>query len=311
MKKLTYSRNGFLRKMQLSRCNLFVFVEGIEDRYFYSEIVDREIGGKNIYYDIISGDEICDSDGGGKQSLLSFFCFLQRKKVLVDDKFGKRTVSLFFIDKDVDDFRRRMRRSSHMVYTRGYERENCVYCNGDLIGAAAAAGGLEIAAMRAKIGDPATWRRSVAEKWKEWVVLCLYAHTKLVCDDRQRFYCRPGSQVNINEVGSVDQILFDGKIDELRGRSGKEKDEFDRELSRVRCQVNEIYHKGDHDRVFKGKWYCRFVEGEARSVAGTRRYNKKAFFSRFYSVLEGSLNFEAKWAEHYRGGVRRVLAGLL
>ena len=50
MKKLIRYKKGFLRQMQMSDTNLYVFVEGKTDRYIHSKIVEErcEIGRKNI-----------------------------------------------------------------------------------------------------------------------------------------------------------------------------------------------------------------------------------------------------------------------
>ena len=91
--------------MQMSQAALFIFVESPEDRYVYSQIADPECQGRGIDYQVVTSEELQQNEGG-KQVLLGFFDYLRRQSSLTDRFKGKTTVSIFFLDKDVDDFLR-------------------------------------------------------------------------------------------------------------------------------------------------------------------------------------------------------------
>ena len=176
--------------MQMSTFSLFVFVEGLTDRYIYSQIADSECRNLGTNFSLVTAEELLGS-GGGKAVLLSFFDYLKSRASLVDVFQSKTTASIFFLDKDVDDFLRRKRRSDHVVYTETYDIESYLFIHGDLCQATAASAPLDIGSVRTGIGDYNKWRYRAAVTWKNWVTLCLFAHTRVISST---YYGRPESQ---------------------------------------------------------------------------------------------------------------------
>src|SRR6266496_6775444 len=101
MTRLTYSRPGFRRSMQLSSSTVFAFVEGRDsDPYFYDRVCSSVCSRTKIAYRIVRADQL--SHDGGKAVLLQFFDYLRTVNSLIDTFTGKRTISIFYLDKDLD-----------------------------------------------------------------------------------------------------------------------------------------------------------------------------------------------------------------
>ena len=305
MKKPRYSLRGYLRRMQMSRCALFIFVEGPNDRYIYSKIVEPVCQKNGVTYEISSGNEI-DVRGGGKEVLLGFFDYLKRHGSLIDSFKGKITISIFFLDKDVDDWLRTKRHSEHIVYTETYEIENYLFIHGDLAEAAAASVSLDVRSVRTRVGDYDGWRQRSAEKWKEWVKLCLFSNThRIKCVSN---YGQPASRVNDDPCGSVNRQKLESHLRILQEKSGVSPTQFERSFGRLSRKVDTIYAEMRYDSIFKGRWYMIFLVAEIESAAGARQFNRGSLsFGRLLSGLAQTLDFNSPWARHFTAPVSRLL----
>lgn len=306
MSKLRYSKQGYRRRMQMSKSRLFVFVEGSSDRYVYSKIVDYECLSANISYEVVSAEELPKA-AGGKQALLQFFDYLRRSSSLIDNFSGKKTASIFFLDKDVEDLSRRLRRSQHIVYTETYEIENYLFIYGDIVEAAASTAGLDIGSMRSGIGDAAEWRSRAAEQWKEWVAICLYSQTRLRYNLGFRCYRKSKSEINEKAYGDIDrakQQTFLGKLQESSGLSSVD---FQCSFNRLRKKVNQIFSNENYDKIFKGKWYCCFLVEDIDRIAGRRR-KQTVSYDGIITGLAQTLDYHEEWTSYFRNPIRNILA---
>jgi len=95
MSRLCHSYAAYLRYMQLSSTELFIFVEGKQmDPYFYAGICES-IPDLPLRYEICIALQLPGSTGG-KQALLNFFAFLRQSKALVSSLGGQTTACIFF-----------------------------------------------------------------------------------------------------------------------------------------------------------------------------------------------------------------------
>src|SRR5438445_2421225 len=157
MSRLFHSWAGFARGMQISRTQLFVFIEGQDnDPYFYSKICESVCVPAGVSYEHRVAREL-PGGAGGKGALLIFFQYLRRKRLLLSDFKGKRTAAVFFLDKDIDDVLRTRVRSPHVVYTEYYDVENHLFAAADLAEAAAAAASFDKLAIAAALRNEAEW----------------------------------------------------------------------------------------------------------------------------------------------------------
>jgi hypothetical protein len=131
MSRLTHSLAGYRRAMQMSRTQIFAFVEGQTDPYFYDKICEAVCQPSTVSYEIRRAQEL-PGGTGGKVALLALYDYLRRMSSLLDNFKGKTTGVLIFLDKDVDDLLRIQRRSEHIVYTKYYDLENHLFIHGNL-----------------------------------------------------------------------------------------------------------------------------------------------------------------------------------
>ena len=78
--RLTHSKAGFLRKMQMSEHRVWILVEGIFDRPFYGQLCDKNKSLRNERYTIALAKELPGFSGDGKQNLMSIYRYLSRRK---------------------------------------------------------------------------------------------------------------------------------------------------------------------------------------------------------------------------------------
>ena len=304
MTRLTYSPSAYRRGMQISRVPLFVFIEGYKDRYVYDQIVQSECQQFGISFKVVPVEEIGMS-GGGKEVLLKFFDYLANQSSLICNFKGKTTISIFFLDKDVDDILNTMRSSEHIVYTETYEIENYFFIHGALSEVAAASASLEVESIRAALGDYEGWRRLASTKWKRWVKLCLFSKTCGI--ESISNYRLSRSPINIGVCGPVKSTEYKRHLLELQHKSHLPPDEFKRPFTRLCRKVDIIYSAGQHDRIFKGRWYACFLVEDIKRVAARRHFNSMRLETRLLSGLQLSLNYGNPWAEHFRAPIRRLI----
>lgn len=252
-----------------------------------------------ILHSAMSDDQAKEIPGstGGKPALIAFFLYFGQNSALLDNFKGKKTGILFFLDKDVDDLLRKQRRSEHVVYTQYYDVENHIFVEGDLGKAAAAAASMDYQQIIAGIGDYKQWRYQVAEKWKQWVKLCLFARKKNIgCECT---YSNP-SKVNNPLYNLLDSTIYAQYLNLLETRSGLSSIQFKNAFKRVSKQVDDFYIAGEQDRIFKGKWYAGFLEAKITNIAGNTPFNSKTLSNRLITAITMTLDFDAPWAEHFK-----------
>jgi hypothetical protein len=289
--------------MQMSNSAVFAFVEGKRDRYFYGQICDLTSLARPGSYHLILSQEL--SNGvSGKAALLRFFDYLEGRAALFDDFQGKKTLSVFFLDKDVDDLAGRMKESPHILYTEHYELENYLFRHGDVARAAATAAALDLAEVRVTLGDVDLWRRSCAERWKDWVILCAYTQVhgvNCICN-----YSVP-SQINAGLLGAVDESLLMQHRQIMFQASGLSAPVSDLGVGNIAAEVNRLYHLGKFDSVFKGRWYALFLMDAVRTAARGGPYNHVALEDKLLATLAATLIFSESWPGDFRKGLVDLL----
>ena len=292
----------------MSETQLFVFVEGITERYFYSQITEAECGPRGIVYCVVMAEELYNGKGGGKEALLGFLRYLKEEGALEGKFEGKRTVPIFFLDKDVDEFKGGIVEENEVVYTKGYEYESYLFSDGRITQAASGAAGLDLGRVRDALGEQEAWREKAARQWKEWVKLCLFAGVK--GPGRESFYGRNKSGINQGIRGSVDQAEYERHKKNMQpeGMDGRQ---FEEAFERLSVKVEQLYDEREFDVVFKGKWYFEFLLDDLQGIPGNVRLKQKALRETLRSALEQTLNFHEPWAEHLRGPVREVVGRLV
>jgi hypothetical protein len=293
--------------MQLSRHQVFVFVEGRDlDPDVYSRICAPVCKSANKSYEIVIADRMADPGGGGGKGVVTrFFEFLRDNSWLIDGS-SNRKLSIFYLDKDVDDVFRRLRVSNHVVYTRLYSLENHLFKEGNLLSSLATAGSVDAELLRSAVTDPAHWRAEAAHRWRDWVALCLLARKLHL--PHPVSYSLPGSRVNSPVDGPVDPAALESNIAQVQSASRLTAVVFKKKLTAVYRLVDRVYGRADHDLIFKGKWYAVFASGQLELVSPV--HNKNGAVDRLYGALIASVNFEGAWVEHFRRPLRVAIAAM-
>jgi hypothetical protein len=296
MSRLTHSHKGFFRSLQISRHDLFIFVEGVStDPYFYGCLCERCLTGSPVSYVIVRAVELPGATGG-KSRLVKMYKALKDRKSLRDTFKDKVTISLFFLDKDVDDFVNTKLRSEHVCYTELYSVENYIFKFGDLVSGTALASSLERREVEAGLGDPSLWRQRIVSDWSDWIKLCLFARKKKI-----RCECGFGTASKINTMpdGSVDSNELLRCLAILESNFGKGSVGFKRSFEYLANQVDKILAEYDHDKIFNGKWYTHLLAKEISRIAGSKPYEQSGITSRIKSSILSTLDFSAPWTSHF------------
>ncbi len=308
MNRLRHSPSGYLRTMQISRTQVFAFVEGKKnDPFFYGKVCASVCQSVSVSYEICKAQEL-PGGAGGKQALIGFFEDLKQKSALTDSFKGKNTIAIFFLDKDVDDFLGKQLHSEHIVYTEYYDVENYLFIEGDIGEAAAASASMDTQLVLAGFGDYEDWHRRVAECWKAWVKLCMFAVQRNI-----RCECNYGvtSRINSPLHGPVDSAAYTQRLTTLENESGLSSEQFEKVFEEVSRLVDDLYARGEHDRIFKGKWYTTFLEIEIKAIAGNRPINSKGgLANRLPNAIALTLDFGNPWADYFKQPLRRLICQL-
>lgn len=309
MSRLVHSdTRSYLRYMQASRHQLFAFVEGPKDRFFYGAICSAAVSGAGISYEIATAAEL-PGQTGGKPALLGFYRELKVRRKLLHDFKGKSIGTVFFLDKDIDDLLGKQLRSRYLVYTECFDFEGHAFKHGSLKGSAAPAAFVEPELLDPLLADDMAWLSSAAQRWKDWVQLCLFCTMRNI-----RCVCTFGNASRINQPPSspTDAGRLKAHLAIVKRGSGLSSADFKRAFGGIRQLVDGLYAKSKHHRIFKGKWFPVILEADLREHARVtnRAMMLNNFGDRMLSTLLQSLNFSDSWAQHFIRPVRKILQRL-
>lgn len=310
MNRLVHSDvKAYLRYMQTSRFQLFAFLEGHTDRNFYGRLCSNASCESGLLYQIVTAEELPPKGTGGKPGLLNFYSELASREKLFDVFKGKSMASIFFVDKDVDDVLGKQIGSPHVVYTECYDVEGQTFRYGNLREAAAAAALVEPPWFDELLLDGQAWLVSAAQRWREWLQLCLLCATQNI-----RCECGYGnvSQINVPPNADTNPDEFKRHVSIVEHASGLSREDFDRIFDEVRQLVEDMYRRSKHHEIFKGKWYARIMEADVKAIEEKRgiRVKTDRFGDRLTSTLLSNLSFEGQWADHFVRPTREMFSRL-
>ena len=308
MNRLTHSFESTIRSFQISNTELFFFVEGGKnDRYFYSKTCAPLLGKSPFTYEFRMPEEL-PSLGGGKTALITLFNHLRNNKKLDSCFKGRRKLFAFFMDKDVDDINRKTLRSDHIIYTEHYDVENYIFKHGDITNAAAACASIDQQHISKAVGNPNTWRAKCAEIWKEWIVICLFAKQHGVSIPN---YQLPQSRIHNPTYENLCPVAHKNYLNDLKLESGLDESGFQEELGKTMKLVDKFFAAGNHDKVFKGKWYAGFLVNELKGLEKLGiKIDNNGLIKRLPATTAATIRFEDSWANQLRAKVEKVLKKL-
>lgn len=303
MSRLTRSINGYIRSLQMSRSQVILFVEGKSDTYFYGKVAESVCRPAGISYGLCMAQELPEGSGG-KKALITWFKLLRRRSLLINSFKGKTTVFIFFLDKDVDDFLRKQYRSDHLVYTKYYDVESHIFKEGNLGEIAAAHASIDPQLFLATFGSNEDWRQRVAEHWKCWVKLCLFAQKRDITGE-----CNYSVRSPINNPlhGPVDLSAYSRRLKTLELRSGLSTEKFKSTFRRLSKLVDDLYNSREYDRVFKGKWYAPLLTTQIKEITGIPPQHFQALPDLLPKMVIVTLDFNLHWAEHFKKPLQKLM----
>jgi hypothetical protein len=305
--RLTYSRQAFIRSLDMSGVRLNVFVEGrTVDAFIYGQLCTMELPPGPLQYKIIRADELPNGTAtGGKAKLIDLFLYLRHNKKLTYDDARYRHSTLFFLDKDIDDLRNSLRRSPHIMYTETCDIENVVFRGGNLVTAIAATLSIDPAVVRSAFPDSTTWCDSTSSLWKEWISFCVMARKYGVgAGENDR---RP-SPLNtplhsITDPAKVAQQMADTAV-----ATGLSVFDVRQLFDRICRRVEQLFSQRRGDSIFKGKWYAAILEAEIRTLYPMEHARCPAFVSKVTTALQATLDFAAAWSTPFRTAIAAAAA---
>jgi hypothetical protein len=291
--RLQHSPEGEYNSLRMSSAQIFIYIEGVRDDIFYKSICKCSLKDIGVKYEV--------KYGGGKPRILSIFSYLESNGKLLPVFDNVKKTFFFFLDKDVDDLTNRLIGNEHINYTEYHSIENYYFIYGNLEESVTISIGLYTLSINSNtLKDNISWTRNAADKWKEWVELCLLGALKIPeCEN----YSSNCSEIHKSSDGLVDQRLKANFEFRMQQKACIDNQEFRKIQTEICDLVNQIYSSGLHDSIFKGKWYCMFLCEDAEKIAQEhnvfKNRSKKHLEELLLSHLKRSLCYEDKWASHF------------
>jgi hypothetical protein len=302
MARIERSPDAFLRRMQISRHNLWFLVEGLLDRPFYSQIAASNPDVQKLSYTFALAQEL--AEGNGKAKLLSMCQVLASKKAFNSSFKGKTIRVVVFLDKDIDDLLGIAHDSPFVIYTEHYTLENYLILHNDLVKGVANAAKLDIDSIRARITtDSFAWSQKVASLWKDWIHYCIFVNLNRI---GYPSYKSETSQFNDPPYQSTDYHSFDKAYEQAFTKSNFSKKQFDDKYDYVTQKLDCIFKENKHNSVFNGKWYFNFLACDAEIAAGSRQFDKKDLPARIRDCLLSSLDFQQPWTQYFHERISKA-----
>lgn len=293
MNRLAHDFPSKLRACQMSRTEMFCFVEGVEnDRYVYSEIAKNIFSKKGIRAEYPVAN-ILSSNGrqGGKDILVGFFHYLKSNHVLSADFKGKKTTFAFMLDKDVDDLQGKYIISKHVFYTEHYDLQYYLFLHGDVITSAAAGASIPSEEISGLLGDKSAWLNKCITNWKDWLTICLFLKINNISLGG---YAVP-SKINTKVYGGLDNSLLTKYKAQAYRKSGFDQVVFDELYAAAEEVVNQLWASGKADQIFKGKWYLYWLVNHLEAGHGVKLNAKN-----LACILCSNLNWKGSWTKRYQ-----------
>ncbi len=288
MNRLQHSVSATKRALQISRYQLFAFVEGTSDKYFYGELCGALCNGETRYVIYSAAEapfcknEIENKKLSGKSGLLELFGCFQRYALLSIELKGKNKVAAFFLDKDIDDFLGKKIASEHLIYTKYYDMESHIFMDGDIIKGAASATNKSAQEVRENIPDADDWMYQVADRWKQYVKICFFAVKSGAATGEYRY----GKELlpKIFDATYENNFLSDAVYMECSGL------------------IDRLYKQKEYGYVFKGKWYSGLLDRELTGAKGEHE--------QIVRCIQATLDFNAAWTQHFKQPLGTLLTKL-
>ena len=302
--RLSHDYRAHIRAIQMSQKSVFVYCEGrTHDPYIYAEFVRRSRLNHEGFYCTHRVEDVTGT--GGKKAVLGLYSRFKRQNLLVSEFKGKKFCALFFVDKDVDDLKRAVKKWTNLFYTDLYDLEGQIYRDTDLRHAVAVGLSIDINEVPPEYHNPKDWIERKAKKWEKWILLC--AGSELLATNCGCGYGR-SSRINKSLLGEVNMEIFEEFKRALQHRSGLTQSKFDAIFKKLERHLGRLEKANNLAGLFKGKWLESIIEAELAIKFKGKAVNIKNVGSRISGVAASSFDFSSNWAGHQIRSIRDILS---
>ncbi|MEU8710984.1 hypothetical protein [Streptomyces sp. NPDC048663] len=310
VRRLSYTRSAFARRVMMSRDSLFVVIEGIElDSPFYDGICESSATLKKAGYQIWLSQQIREdtqTDGAsGKTAVVEHYEYFKSKGHLSfsTSSNGKNSMA-FMLDRDNEDITGGRKRSKHVIYTDMCDVEAEAFAHGDNSKSLALALSLDSSTaeqLNKSLGD---WIGNLAVIWRAWIEWCCIAKATGA-------RCQVGfgreSTINTPKYGPLDPLILasESQIVQAKARCGST--EFTRKKDLILQKISRLHANGRAGRTVKGKWLPFYLEYLVAQYFGSTPYAHKGFTSFVARAYLGTCDFRAEWANYYRSRLEGLI----
>ncbi len=305
MRKLIYSREGFVRRVRMSRDTYFLLVEGkVVDPFFFGEICKNNNKVRSSGYQIWPVAQ-ANGGGSGKKSLLDMFDYCRaRNSLMVSNSTGRKAL-VFCADRDADHITRGMKNSPHMMYTTSADVESEIFLNGVDEIALAVSASLDEHATKNLVDALGDWRMSLADNLRAWIKLCCLAKRTSTFPKGIGF--GSNSTVNSSNFGEIDESHVQFEWNRIASECQLDSDVFARENIHVELAISRIYRRGGGFSLVKGKWVPRYLAFRLREHFGNYGADLTGIEKILTKCYLHTLDFGDIWSEPYHVKLNKIL----
>lgn len=283
MTRLVHTEQGAARSMQISEAVVFAFVEGGLDRPFVDKILNHILNTDSAKHRVQAIKEITNGTGG-KPALIAKFREFSEKNLLKKTAWKKTTISIFFLDKDADDYLNKKIESPHVIYTKSYDLEGDLFQAGDLTLAIADTCLLTHEQAKTVIQDKDSWLKSIALNWVDWITLCILSQKESIAIGCT--YDRI-SDINTKESNKLDVDKLAAYQEKMALELNIPKEDFMQKYGVARQAVINSINNGEPLRFLKGKWLKSAIQEQASKPPRIPDSSTQGIGDRILSVLLG------------------------
>ncbi|MDV6211781.1 hypothetical protein R3Q08_26295 [Rhodococcus erythropolis] len=304
--KITRDIKAFRRRIKMSPKRVWVLVEGkTHDRTFYENILERTLDLPSSRFEVRLSEQV-SADGvaaGGKPHVIKLFNIMRENDWLEQENRRGKVSTIFFLDKDVDDFQSKTISDPHVIYTKNADVEAEIFHYCDLNQAISISHGIGKGPSGRVLAGSETVPERLAAHWENWIRLRLLA---IACEFSGS--ARFGQPSHLHEA-SFGKLIPDTE-EEIRDnirRSCASEETWLAANDRVDEFIAELKSDNRFSSLVSGKHLAHYLihltELALKDVVvRTRITAQEVTISCF-----ANLNFEDDWSKYYQSKLENVL----
>lgn len=297
-KKLLRSAEVWFQRIKMGRARLWAVVEGKEfDTPFYEQLAERAAGGSRIEILLAEHLSVDGASAGGKGHAKKIYELGKQRNALHQVNRASPIDVVFFLDSDDDRYLGAAIVDDHIIYTEHSDIEAELVSRANLHDAVKIA----FALPRSVVEDIALAPPldSIADSWREWVVLRLASASCGWADAR----FAQKSPIHAGFSGPVDE----SKRSAICARVESAVADWPTHLRAAEIYVSSAEAAGTQAHLVKGKWVAGYVSWIVKTKTSPRALPTVSD-RHFLGVCLATIDFDAPWAETYLKPLRKLTA---